>query len=56
MGVEGAVFKRLDDPYWPAARGWSKYKVRETTDAIVEAIASPPASPRSLLRGRLRGP
>ncbi|MEU0038197.1 ATP-dependent DNA ligase [Streptomyces sp. NPDC006333] len=52
VGVEGVVFKRLDDPYRPAVRGWLKYKVRETTEAIVGAITGSPAAPRTLLLGR----
>ncbi|MGW0079419.1 ATP-dependent DNA ligase [Streptomyces cellulosae] len=31
VGMEGVVFKRLDDAYRPSARGWQKYKVRETS-------------------------
>ncbi|MET8292191.1 ATP-dependent DNA ligase [Streptomyces sp. NPDC005132] len=52
VGVEGVVLKRLDDPYRPAGRGWRKYKVRETTEAIVGAIAGAPSAPRTLLLGR----
>jgi ATP-dependent DNA ligase len=50
--MEGVVFKRLDSPYQPSARGWMKYKVRETTEAVVGAITGSLASPRSLLLGR----
>ncbi|MFH8500548.1 ATP dependent DNA ligase [Streptomyces coeruleorubidus] len=32
-------------------RGWRKYKVRETTEAIVGAVTGALASPRSLLLG-----
>lgn len=46
VGVEGVVFARLDDPYRPAVRGWLKYKVRETTEAIVGAITGPLSVPR----------
>ncbi|MFD3381971.1 MULTISPECIES: ATP-dependent DNA ligase [unclassified Streptomyces] len=53
VGLEGLVFKQLDTPYRPAARGWRKYKVRETQEAIVGAITGPLAAPRSLLLGRL---
>ncbi|MCX4571751.1 hypothetical protein OHB41_00695 [Streptomyces sp. NBC_01571] len=42
VGVEGVVFKRLADPCRSAARGWRKYKVRETTEAIVCAITGSP--------------
>ncbi|MFD9984034.1 ATP-dependent DNA ligase [Streptomyces massasporeus] len=52
LGMEGIVLKRLDSPYQPAARGWLKYKVRETTEAIVGAVTGPLTSPRSLLLGR----
>ncbi|GGM24470.1 hypothetical protein GCM10010129_81140 [Streptomyces fumigatiscleroticus] len=34
VGMEGVVFKRLDGSYQPSKKGWRKYKVRETTEAI----------------------
>ncbi|MFJ4835815.1 hypothetical protein ACIP79_38850 [Streptomyces sp. NPDC088747] len=37
VGIEGVVFKRLDDSSRPSARGWQKYRVRETSEAIVRA-------------------
>ncbi|MFH9983978.1 ATP-dependent DNA ligase [Streptomyces sp. NPDC017179] len=52
VGIEGVVFKRLNDAYRPSARGWQKYKVRETSEAIVGAITGSPAVPRTLLLGR----
>ncbi|MGW7256558.1 ATP-dependent DNA ligase [Streptomyces sp. NPDC054834] len=52
VGMEGIVFKRLDDAYHPAARGWHKYKVHETTEAIVGAVTGSPAAPHTLLLGR----
>ncbi|WP_258053914.1 ATP-dependent DNA ligase [Streptomyces sp. Ru72] len=52
VGMEGVVFKRLDDAYQPSVRGWQKYKVRETTEAIVGAVTGTLASPRTLLLGR----
>ncbi|MFC9131848.1 ATP-dependent DNA ligase [Streptomyces sp. NPDC057099] len=52
VGMEGVVFKRLDGIYQPSVRGWRKYKVRETTEAIVGAVTGPLAAPRSLLLGR----
>ncbi|MFG2473189.1 ATP-dependent DNA ligase [Streptomyces canus] len=52
VGMEGIVFKRLDDAYHPAARGWHKYKSHETTEAIVGAVTGPPAAPHTLLLGR----
>ena len=53
VGMEGVCFKRLEDPYRPSVRGWRKYKVRETQEAIVGAITGSLAAPRSLLLGRL---
>ncbi|MFE6946038.1 ATP-dependent DNA ligase [Streptomyces chartreusis] len=52
VGMEGVVFKRLEDIYRPSVRGWEKYKVRETSEAIVGAVTGPPAAPRTLLLGR----
>ncbi|WP_329538272.1 ATP-dependent DNA ligase (plasmid) [Streptomyces sp. NBC_01450] len=52
VGMEGLVFKRLDDAYRPSVRGWQKYKVRETSEAIVGAVTGSPAVPRTLLLGR----
>lgn len=51
VGMEGVLLKRLDDPYRPSARGWQKYKVRETTEAIVGAVTGPLSAPGSLLLG-----
>jgi ATP-dependent DNA ligase len=50
--MEGVVFKRLADAYRPSVRGWQKYKVRETGEAIVGAVTGSPAAPRTLLLGR----
>ncbi|UOB07642.1 ATP-dependent DNA ligase [Streptomyces sp. HP-A2021] len=52
VGMEGVLFKRLDSVYEPAVRGWRKYKVRETAEAIVGAITDPVAAPSGLLLGR----
>ncbi|MEW2268063.1 ATP-dependent DNA ligase [Streptomyces sp. NPDC047853] len=51
-GLEGLCFKRLTQPYLAGARGWGKYKVRATEDAIVGAFTGPAAAPRTLLLGR----
>ncbi|MER7577821.1 ATP-dependent DNA ligase [Streptomyces sp. NPDC126514] len=51
VGIEGVVFKKLDDVYRPSVRGWQKYKVRETSEAIVGAITGSLAVPRTLLLG-----
>ncbi|WP_328222260.1 hypothetical protein OG250_44060 [Streptomyces sp. NBC_00487] len=48
VGMEGVVFKRLDDAYRPPVRGWQKYKVRETSEAITGSLAVP----STLLLGR----
>ncbi|MEV6742601.1 hypothetical protein AB0N14_39390 [Streptomyces sp. NPDC051104] len=53
VGLEGLLFKRLDSPYQPSMRGWRKYKVRETQDAIVGAVTGPLTAPRTLQLGRL---
>ncbi|WP_217236262.1 ATP-dependent DNA ligase [Streptomyces sp. AC555_RSS877] len=52
VGMEGVVFKRLDDVYRPSVRGWLKYKARHTDEAIVGAVTGTLAAPRSLLLGR----
>ena len=50
-GIEGVVFKRLDQPYLPGARGWRKW-ARDTTEAVIAAITGSLQQPRSLLFGR----
>ncbi|GAA4339710.1 hypothetical protein GCM10023086_74900 [Streptomyces venetus] len=50
-GLEGVVFKRLDSRYEPV-RGWLKYKIRETEEAVVGAVTGSRAMPRTLLLGR----
>ncbi|MFD7996987.1 ATP-dependent DNA ligase [Streptomyces mexicanus] len=52
VGMEGVVFKRLDDVYRPSVHGWHKYKVRETSEAIVGAVTGSLTAPRTLLLGR----
>ncbi|WP_329438259.1 hypothetical protein [Streptomyces canus] len=52
VGLEGVLFKRLDDAYRPSGRGWQKYKVYETTEAIVAAVTGSLTAPRGLLLGR----
>ncbi|MEU2288556.1 ATP-dependent DNA ligase [Streptomyces sp. NPDC013178] len=52
VGMEGLLFKRLDSVYEPSVRGWRKYKVRETTEAIVGVVTGSLAAPSSLLLGR----
>ncbi|MEU0054462.1 hypothetical protein [Streptomyces sp. NPDC006309] len=51
-GLEGLCFKRLDEPYRPAARSWRKCKVRVTTEAVIGAVTGSLAAPRTVLLGR----
>ncbi|MGW2654397.1 ATP-dependent DNA ligase [Streptomyces sp. NPDC001478] len=51
-GLEGLIFKRLDERYLPGRRAWRKYRVRHTTEAIVGAVSGPLASPLTLLLAR----
>ncbi|WP_346094325.1 ATP-dependent DNA ligase [Streptomyces olivaceiscleroticus] len=55
VGIEGAVFKRLQQSYLPGKRagGWRKYRVRESTEAIVGAVTGSLHRPGTLLLGRL---
>jgi ATP-dependent DNA ligase len=46
------VFKRLRQPYLPGERAWRKYRVRDSTEAVIGAITGTLAEPRSLLLGR----
>ncbi|MFD3622717.1 hypothetical protein ACFWWT_47935 [Streptomyces sp. NPDC058676] len=41
VGMEGIVFKRLDDAYHPAARGWHKYKSSVPQVAVSGAVPVP---------------
>ncbi|SEB32067.1 ATP dependent DNA ligase domain-containing protein [Streptomyces misionensis] len=50
--MEGVVFKRVTGAYQPSVRGWKKYKVRETSEAIVGAVTGTLNSPRTVLLGR----
>lgn len=52
VGVEGVVLKRQDSTYQGSVRGWQKYKVRQTQDALVGAFTGSAAAPRTLLLGR----
>ncbi|WP_327335680.1 ATP-dependent DNA ligase [Streptomyces sp. NBC_01324] len=51
-GIEGLVFKRLNQRYLPGQRGWRKYRTRESTEALVGAVAGTRSAPSSLLLGR----
>ncbi|MEL5957117.1 hypothetical protein AADR41_20470 [Streptomyces sp. CLV115] len=52
VGVEGLVCKRRDERYRPGRRAWRKYRVRETTEAIVGAVSESLFSPETLLLAR----
>lgn len=52
VGLEGVVYKRLAGVYEPSVRGWRKFKIRETEDAVVGAVTGSLAAPRTLLLGR----
>ncbi|MFF3257757.1 ATP-dependent DNA ligase [Streptomyces sp. NPDC002932] len=52
VGMEGLVFKRLNQNY-AAGRGWTKYRTRASTEAVVGAVSGSLASPATLLLGRL---
>ncbi|MFJ2094665.1 ATP-dependent DNA ligase [Streptomyces sp. NPDC087901] len=52
VGMEGLVFKRLDQKYTPG-RGWRKYRQRASTEAIVGAISGSLSAPATVLLGRL---
>ena len=44
VGMEGLVFKPLDQRYAAGRRGWKKYHSRASTEAVVGAASGPPAS------------
>lgn len=52
VGMEGLVFKRLDQPY-TAGRGWRKYRSRASTEALVGAVSGSLAAPTTVLLGRM---
>jgi ATP-dependent DNA ligase len=51
-GIEGVVSKRLVGRYQPGRRGWSKYRTRIVTEAIIGGVTGSPRGPDSLLLGR----
>ncbi|WP_251073226.1 hypothetical protein [Streptomyces sp. ISL-43] len=51
-GVEGLVLKNLSQRYRPGARGWTKIRRRDTSEAIVGAITGTLARPGLLVLGR----
>ncbi|WP_208430700.1 MULTISPECIES: ATP-dependent DNA ligase [Aeromicrobium] len=55
VGIEGLVVKGLGTAYRNGARDWLKYRVRDTAEAIVGAVAGDPEAPEHLVLGRLDG-
>ncbi|MFD3720023.1 ATP-dependent DNA ligase [Streptomyces sp. NPDC058674] len=51
-GVEGLVIKPMSQRYLPRARGWSKVRRRDTTEALVGAVTGSLARPQLLVLGR----
>ncbi|TCB87343.1 ATP-dependent DNA ligase [Micromonospora zingiberis] len=51
-GIEGVVSKRTAGRYEPGRRGWSKFRTRIVTDAIIGGVTGTIACPESLLLGR----
>jgi ATP-dependent DNA ligase len=49
VGIEGLVIKGLSTRYEPGKRGWSKLRVRDTTDVIVGAVTGTIDHPRRLI-------
>ncbi|MDQ0595982.1 ATP-dependent DNA ligase [Streptomyces canus] len=52
VGIEGLVFRPLTGRYVPGGRGWTKYKARQTTEAIVGAVTGSPHAPTTALLAR----
>ncbi|KOU50078.1 ATP-dependent DNA ligase [Streptomyces sp. WM6378] len=53
VGMEGLVFKRLDQTYRPGWRGWRKYRSRHSTEALIGAVTGTLSAPVTALLGRL---
>jgi ATP-dependent DNA ligase len=51
VGVEGLVIKGLATPYVGGQRGWLKYKIRDTVEAIVGAVIGSPENAERLVLG-----
>lgn len=52
VGIEGLVFRPLAGRYVPGGRGWTKYKSRHTTEALVGAVTGSLHAPTTALLGR----
>jgi ATP-dependent DNA ligase len=55
VGMEGLVFKRLDQRYLAGRRAWRKYRSRPSTEALVGAVGDSLAVPSTALLGRYDG-
>jgi ATP-dependent DNA ligase len=53
FGIEGLCFKRPGQVYEPGRRGWLKYRIRASTEAIVGAVTGLIEAPSSVLLGRI---
>lgn len=53
LGYEGIVWKAPLDPYRPGVRGWQRYKIHTTTEAVIGAVTGRITQPQSLFLGRL---
>jgi ATP-dependent DNA ligase len=51
-GLEGLVFKQLDQAYLAGRRAWLKYRVRHSTEALIGAVSGTLAAPTTALLGR----
>ncbi|MER5338725.1 hypothetical protein [Micromonospora sp. NPDC002717] len=51
-GIEGVVSKRLAGRYEPGRRGWSKFRTRIVTEAIVGGVTGSIRNPATALLGR----
>lgn len=52
LGIEGVCFKDPLMTYRPGSRGWKKYRLRSSTEAVIGAVTGTPDHPESLLLGR----
>ncbi|MGY4898637.1 ATP-dependent DNA ligase [Micromonospora aurantiaca (nom. illeg.)] len=51
-GIEGVVSKRLNGRYEPGRRGWSKFRTRIVTEAIIGGVTGSISRPETVLLGR----
>ncbi len=51
-GIEGVVSKRLGSRYEPGRRGWSKFRTRIATEAIIGGVTGSISNPETVLLGR----